>query len=281
MICGYLRRIRDLLNGKLLVLRVGARQGVGLPRHIARWTAPPHAVGHCRGVGWMSPVWRIVRSARPLVCLGWQHPCQSRSTSSPDGCHLDCAEPSKFARPAVHRAHRRRRQCLVRVIYPPPGAYPRGRTWDGRVHKGMAVMREVPVYGWPKPFRPSHLHWGPQGDELCPCGSRRRARSCHLAPDGWWLTPSAPPLLGDERTGYRHPGCYASTSSDCSSRLSREHWLSASVLNAFAPITVSGMPWQHGSQHTLPVRNLGAKVLCERHNKALSPLASSRKSSVT
>jgi hypothetical protein len=102
-------------------------------------------------------------------------------------------------------------------------------------------MREVPVYGWPKPFRPSHLHWGPQGDELCPCGSRRRARSCHLAPDGWWLTPSAPPLLGDERTGYRHPGCYASTSSDCSSRLSREHWLSASVLNAFAPIGLRGM----------------------------------------
>ena len=109
--CGYLRRFRDLLNGRLSVLRVGTRQGVGLPRHIARWTAPPHAVGHCRDVGWMSPVWRIVRSARPLVCPGWQHPCQSRSTSSPDGCHLDSPTP-RSSRAPVHRAHRRRRQCF-------------------------------------------------------------------------------------------------------------------------------------------------------------------------
>jgi hypothetical protein len=37
-------------------------------------------------------------------------------------------------------------------------------------------------------------------------------------------------------------------------------------------VLVSGMPWQEGAQHNLGARSLGSNILCERHNRALSPL---------
>lgn len=72
-----------------------------------------------------------------------------------------------------------------------------------------------------------------------------------------------------------HPRCYAGVSEDCSTKVSSEHWLSADILRASSgeqPVIVSGMPWQAGAEHALSVRALGSKVLCERHNRALSPL---------
>jgi len=93
-----------------------------------------------------------------------------------------------------------------------------------------------------------------------------------MAGDRRWLTPPPEPLLDDERTGYSHPGCYAAASRDCSSKLTSEHWLSANVLKALEPVTISGAAWQSGGQQSLPVKALGANVLCERHNGALSHL---------
>jgi len=114
---------------------------------------------------------------------------------------------------------------------------------------------------------------GPGRDAPCPCGSQLAAGNCHVAPsDGRWVTPSAEPLLTDKRTGYGHPACYANASSDCSGKLTSEHWLSKNVLMALAPITISGMPWQQGGQDTVGVNSLGSNVLCERHNEALSVL---------
>ena len=72
-----------------------------------------------------------------------------------------------------------------------------------------------------------------------------------------------------------HPRCYAGVSEDCSTKLSSEHWLSADILRASSgeqPVIVSGMPWQADAEHALSVKALGSKVLCERHNRALSPL---------
>jgi hypothetical protein len=134
------------------------------------------------------------------------------------------------------------------------------------------VIRDVPIQGWPKPFLASGSHWGPRDNSHCPCGSLRRSRSCHMADDRRWLTPTPEPLLDDEPTGYSHPGCYAAASRDCSSKLTSEHWLSASVLKALEPVTISGAAWQAGGQQSLPVTALGANVLCERHNGALSRL---------
>ena len=130
----------------------------------------------------------------------------------------------------------------------------------------------MPIGRWPLPFRPSEHHWGPREDEPCPCGSRRRARNCHRAADGRWLTPDAEPLLAGDLTGQSHPRCYARASGDCSSKLTSEHWISASVLESLEPVTVSGMPWQQGGQHSLSVKSLGSNILCARHNGALSDL---------
>ncbi|MHC4740345.1 MAG: hypothetical protein ACYS8Z_00380 [Planctomycetota bacterium] len=63
---------------------------------------------------------------------------------------------------------------------------------------------------------------------------------------------------------------------DCSSILSREHYISESLLqylNQKNDLTVSGFPWvKKSNAQVLGPKALAAKVLCERHNFALSPL---------
>jgi hypothetical protein len=64
---------------------------------------------------------------------------------------------------------------------------------------------------------------------------------------------------------------------NCSSDISREHYLSANVLEQIAAsekaIKLSGAPFlAEGESKALPVQALTAKILCQRHNTALSPL---------
>lgn len=119
---------------------------------------------------------------------------------------------------------------------------------------------------------------GPDRESDCPCGSRRRTRSCHGAPDGNWLIPAPGPLLSGPRTGYAHPKCIASGSHDCSEQISREHWLSANIQRELAsakgPALVSGAAWLHGATKPVGANALASKILCARHNGALSPLDS-------
>ena len=90
------------------------------------------------------------------------------------------------------------------------------------------------------------------------------------------LTIPAPgALLLNARTGYSHARCYARAARDCSSKLSREHWISHGVLRSFSVdgrLYISGAPWLDGAQVRLPTNALGANVLCTRHNNALSQL---------
>jgi hypothetical protein len=88
-------------------------------------------------------------------------------------------------------------------------------------------------------------------------------------------TPPGPP------TGYAHPACFARDLGDCSSKISREHYISESVLGLFGGegITVSGLPGQpglpwlaHAEEKEVSLASLTAKMLCERHNQALSAL---------
>jgi hypothetical protein len=133
----------------------------------------------------------------------------------------------------------------------------------------------LPRHGWPLPFRGNDAQWGVDGDALCPCGSGMRAQRCHSNKTGYWQMAVEPPLLDDERTGFAHPKCYAAPSADCVEKLTKEHWLSAGIVKSAGggkPVIVSGMPWQEGAAHTLGAGALGANVLCERHNSALSPL---------
>lgn len=78
------------------------------------------------------------------------------------------------------------------------------------------------------------------------------------------------------KTGYQHSKCYASADENCSEQISREHFLSAALLrqvelNGTAKIT--GLAWQAPETFNIvPITGLASKMLCERHNNALSPL---------
>lgn len=120
------------------------------------------------------------------------------------------------------------------------------------------------------------VHRGPGKNFYCPCGSHRSVRSCHRSAGGYWLAQAPVPLLADARTGYTHPRCYGNASQDCSSRISREHWLSASILREIlgsdTGIVISGLPWLRGETKSLPVSRLFSFILCERHNNHSSSL---------
>jgi hypothetical protein len=84
------------------------------------------------------------------------------------------------------------------------------------------------------------------------------------------LTAPPPP-----KTGISLPGCYASHLADCSPKISLEHHISKSlpdVLNFDNDLRVSGPKWQEGEEKKLPPNALTSKILCKRHNSALSVL---------
>jgi hypothetical protein len=80
----------------------------------------------------------------------------------------------------------------------------------------------------------------------------------------------------DPKTGIKNSGCYASAFSDCSTKISREHFLSEGILkilNENRSLTVAGFPWLKTGEHkNLHPSSLTGNVLCARHNSALSPL---------
>ena len=113
---------------------------------------------------------------------------------------------------------------------------------------------------------------------LCPCESGWVIASCCFDPSDGALRkkvqsiqPPAP------QTNFAHTGCYLRETNNCSTDISREHYISASVLEQLAvtdkTILLSGVPFlAHGETKALPVQSLTAKILCQRHNSALSPL---------
>jgi hypothetical protein len=108
----------------------------------------------------------------------------------------------------------------------------------------------------------------------CPCGSKKLVRECCLDADGNLrvkvpsLTPIAPP------TGYAHPKCYLSYTLDCSDKISGEHYVSRSILEAMGEdVEVFGLPWQQrGAASKYGINSLVSNILCVRHNSAMSPL---------
>ena len=138
------------------------------------------------------------------------------------------------------------------------------RTLDERVVRDVDV-RVSPVYG-------------PPPDDNCPCGSGRQASRCHRAKDGSWIAEAPPPLLTGPLTGYAKPGCYARASEDCDEELTREHFIADDLLGSIAAdgkvVVVEGAAWQDKTerQKTIGRGSLSRKMLCRRHNNALSPL---------
>lgn len=76
-------------------------------------------------------------------------------------------------------------------------------------------------------------------------------------------------------TGYSHPGCYARVLSDCSSKLSTEHYVSKSILELLGDVhVISNASWLPPGAQSKPLRSkaLGSRILCERHNEMLSDI---------
>ncbi len=100
--------------------------------------------------------------------------------------------------------------------------------------------------------------------DKCLCGSGRILLECCLK--------DCRPPRNRARTGRSNRRCYAAPLCDCSPTISREHYITEGVLKLIGdPITIKGFPWQ-GEEMTLPTKNLTSKILCQRHNPALSEL---------
>lgn len=120
----------------------------------------------------------------------------------------------------------------------------------------------------------SEVRFSVSPDSPCPCGDGELASRCCLTSAGLRKVPSptAPP---PPRTGTSLRQCYAGLLADCGSRLSREHYISESLLrhlNRTNDLRVSGLPWLEDKEKVLPPGALVSRILCERHNAALSPL---------
>lgn len=98
---------------------------------------------------------------------------------------------------------------------------------------------------------------------------------CHLDPiDGRFRKEVVSLQPPGELTGYAHPNCYLNTTHNCSKQISREHYISRSVLEKLGEfIKISGAHWlSDGTSLETSVGNMTAKILCGRHNESLSPL---------
>ena len=77
-------------------------------------------------------------------------------------------------------------------------------------------------------------------------------------------------------TGYRHAKCYASADANCSRKISREHFISESLLRRIElnnTAKVAGLAWQQQETfNKISIKGMASKVLCKRHNEALSHL---------
>ncbi len=71
--------------------------------------------------------------------------------------------------------------------------------------------------------------------------------------------------------------CFAKSLSGCSGKISREHFISESVLLLIADkdqkIHINGFPWiPSGEKRHIPTATLKSKILCTHHNRLLSNL---------
>lgn len=107
--------------------------------------------------------------------------------------------------------------------------------------------------------------------DKCLCGSNLLIKDCCLTR----VVDTSPP---GPKTNYSHPRCYARSLNDCSKQLSKEHYISKSILelnNESRFLEVSGFPWQKSENLTpVSIKDLASNVMCARHNSALSSLDS-------
>ena len=112
--------------------------------------------------------------------------------------------------------------------------------------------------------------------DLCPCESGKLLQNCCMGLHNTLKTTPSPTCPPAPKTGFSNPRCYASQLADCSEKLSHEHSISHGILKLLShdgSVTIDGFNWQEEkNKQELPTSRLASKVLCKRHNEALSPL---------
>jgi hypothetical protein len=76
-----------------------------------------------------------------------------------------------------------------------------------------------------------------------------------------------------ETEGGANKGCWAACLGDCGEGISREHWVSKCLFES-EEILVQGFSWCLNEPKTIPLANFVAKILCKKHNSAISELDS-------
>ncbi len=104
----------------------------------------------------------------------------------------------------------------------------------------------------------------------CPCGSGKAIIDCCITARVN-TTPPAP------KSGYSNPKCYARQLNDCSHSMSKEHFVSEAVLNLIRlenkQLKISGPVWlDRNEERRISIESISSKILCKRHNQALSGL---------
>lgn len=113
----------------------------------------------------------------------------------------------------------------------------------------------------------------------CPCESGFPTNSCCLTPKGI-TTKAASTIPPGSKTELSREGCYAALTKDCGAKLTREHFISENILNILnqenrGGLRVGGLPWQKEEDlRPISPNAIAARVLCDRHNSALSKLDS-------
>lgn len=107
----------------------------------------------------------------------------------------------------------------------------------------------------------------------CLCGSNKKAKFCCLDGKVWNKKPTL--ISQDTHTVYSHPKCYSNLLQNCSSEISKEHYISKNILEHLKldnKVKVIGLKWQE-AQHfnLLSVNSLVSNILCIYHNNVLSP----------
>ena len=112
--------------------------------------------------------------------------------------------------------------------------------------------------------------------DLCPCQSGKKAKFCCWISKGKWNKAPLLIQVRDIAVDYAHSKCYASSTNKCSTKISREHYISHNILKEFVyerGVKITGLPWiDYETWKILPTESLASNILCESHNTALSDL---------
>lgn len=82
-------------------------------------------------------------------------------------------------------------------------------------------------------------------------------------------------INGGPVTGMQEPRCYAKSFESCDGGISREHFISYTILDQLEGVSPQGIPWlNHLKEKFVSKESLVTKCLCKKHNTDLSPLDS-------